>query len=150
MGESFKTTFHRSLGAASPKSRCASNTAGNHTTKIPTRNIQKNASGAPRRSITAPTMPGAGGESYRNFAYSALACFRMEMSGRRFSRGKAASGTRSFAKPPFRYRWMGGCQPNLVGVFPFVPRFLSSVQRIRAPAVEETLHNFPAATGSSY
>jgi hypothetical protein len=45
------------------------------------------------------------------------------------------------AKPPFHYRWKVGCQPNLVGVVPFVPLFLSSVQRIRAPVVEGNPRN---------
>src|SRR6266478_1799974 len=49
-----------------------------------------------------------------------------------------------------RYRWMAGCQLNLAGVVPFVPLFLSSVQRMRAPVVEENSHNSPAAIGSWY
>ena len=54
------------------------------------------------------------------------------------------------AKLPFRYRSMMGCQPNLVGVVPFLPLLLSSAQHMRAPVVEETLRNSQAATGSSY
>jgi hypothetical protein len=54
------------------------------------------------------------------------------------------------AKLPFRYRAMMGCQPNLVGVVPFLPPLLSSAQHMRAPVVAETLRNSQAATGSSY
>jgi hypothetical protein len=70
---------------------------------------------------------------------------------RRFSRGEG--GQRHWlviARPPFHYRWTEGCQPNLVGVVPFAPLFLSSVERIRAPVVEGNLRNSPAASGSWY
>src|SRR5450432_1575426 len=53
-GESFRTTFHRSVRFTFPTSLCATNTAGAHTTKIPICNIQKKASGATRRPVTAP------------------------------------------------------------------------------------------------
>src|ERR1700757_5174281 len=54
------------------------------------------------------------------------------------------------AKLPFRYRSMMGCQPNLVGVVPFLPPLLSSAQHMRALVVAETLRNSQAANGSSY
>ena len=41
-----------------------------------------------------------------------------------------------------------GCQPNLVGVPPFVPPLRSFAQHIRAPVVEENLQNAPATTGN--
>ena len=50
-----------------------------------------------------------------------------------FQRERSQRHSIVIAKPPFHYGWTVGCQPNLVGVVPFVPPFLSSVQRIRAP-----------------
>jgi hypothetical protein len=62
-----------------------------------------------------------------------------------------ASGQRRsivIAKPPFRYRWTVGCQPDLVGALPFVPLLRSSAQHIRAPVAEENLRSAPATTGN--
>ena|SRR5580698_10263515 len=52
------------------------------------------------------------------------------------------------AKPPFHYRWTVGCQPNPVGVLPFVLPLRSSAQRIRAPVAEENLRSARATTGN--
>ena len=90
-----------------------------------------------------------------SFTYSALACFWMGMSGSAFSTVEGnpcyqPAPSVMLAKLPFRHRSMMGCQPNLVGVVPFLPPLLASAQHMRAPVVAETLRNSQAATGSSY
>ena len=54
VGRALQDDFHKSLRFKFPTSLYATKTAGNHTTKIPTCNIQKKAPGATRLPITAP------------------------------------------------------------------------------------------------
>jgi hypothetical protein len=65
-----------------------------------------------------------------------------------FRRGKEV--IIAIAKLPFRRRLVMGCQPNPVGVVPFLPLLLSSVQHMRAPVAAENRRNSQAATWSSY
>jgi hypothetical protein len=64
--------------------------------------------------------------------------------------GLPARTSTIIAKLPSHHSRRLRCQPNLVGAAPFVPLLRSSAQRIRAPVVEENLHNSPTAAGSSY
>ncbi len=74
--------------------------------------------------------------------------------GGSFSRGRnirrQPSPSTMLAKLLFRHRLMMGCQPNLVGVVPFLPLLLSSVQHMRALVEAEILRSSQAASGSSY
>ena len=79
----------------------------------------------------------------------------MGMSGAALSTGEAnirgqPSPSTMLAKLLFRHRLMMGCQPNLVGVVPFLPLLLSSAQHMRAPVEAETLRSSQAVSGSSY